>query len=1028
MMNRQAGQAAIRFVSGPLAGRIFPLQQASITIGSDGTNTIVIPNDPQVAAHHARIILQNNSWSIEKHPLASVLFVDQQKTDQTMISNNTLIKLGDATSFLFLVQGSTGVQEELADPWKQSVPPAKSSSSIPHPSTPTPYPSARDFSGLVNQRPEQTAIAPLSKMGIAALEISSNTYSGKQTYPLDKQVINIGRDASNDIVIDDMCVSKQHAQIVREGNRLIFVHPHPSRPQTANGLLYQGRKIRGDEVFRKQLNQGDIFRIVNENGSFVTLTYNDGSGTQEDEIPPVRPIKLEGNELTIGRLPDNMVVLPHPQVSAHHAKLVREGGAYRILDQHSTNHVYVNAQLVASALLKLGDEIRIGPYRFTYESTQLTQYDESNYIRIDALNLRQYGTNHVTLLNNISLSIPPRKFVAVVGGSGAGKSTLMKALNGLRPAAEGQVLYNGQDYYRNMAAFNTQIGYVPQDDIVHRELTVERALYYAARMRLPKDFTAEQIKQRIDEVLDDVEMTGRRKLLIKSLSGGQRKRVSIALELLANPSLFFLDEPTSGLDPGLDRKMMLLLRKLADKGHTIILVTHATNNINNCDYVCFLAAGGRMVYFGPPDGAKSHFQKVDFAEIYTSLEPTEENPAVPEEAEVKYRSSPAYAEYVGKPLRESQNKTNGSASGATIKELRRTKHSNPLRQFILLCQRQIELLTNNVPNLLILLLQAPLIALLLMVLVRAEIRTGIFDPSNIVQCTTRVLTNPNAPALPQARTETFVGCEQVVNFLKTDPNGIAYAKQRGSATASVDDNVNKALQDYVTPANSGDAQRVIFLVAFFAILFGSINGTREIIKEGAIYERERTVNLGIMPYMFSKIAILGLQALIQAAFILLIANAFEPLHQGVFLPILLEAYITLALASLGGVMLGLLVSAIAPNEDTANSLLPIIIIPQTIFAGSIIPLKDWVTQIASTLFPIRWAMVALGSSLGLHSDKIDQNTLFGNDTAFHGTLFSVFSQADATNRILLSWGALAATTIVMIILIGIFLKRKDIRR
>ncbi len=1021
MMNKQAGQAAIRFVSGPLAGRNFPLQQAIITIGRDGSNTIAIPNDPQVAPHHARVLWQNNSWTIEKHPLASALFVDQQRTDQTMISNNTLVKLGDTTSFLFLVQGSTSVQDEVVDPWRQPTP---------NPPTPPPYQAAsggRDFSGLINQRPEQTAIAPLSKMGIAALEVSSNTYSGKQTYPLDKQVINIGRDASNDIVIDDMCVSKQHAQIVREGNRLIFVHPHPNRPQTANGLLYQGRKIRGDEVFRKPLNQGDIFRIVNENGSFVTLTFNDGTGTQEDVVPPVRPIKLESNELTIGRLPDNTVVLPHPQVSAHHAKLVREGGSYRILDQHSTNHVYVNAQLVATALLKMGDEIRIGPYRFTYESTQLTQYDESNYIRIDALNLRQYGTNHVTLLNNISLSIPPRKFVAVVGGSGAGKSTLMKALNGLRPAAEGQVMYNGQDYYRNMAAFNTQIGYVPQDDIVHRDLTVERALYYAARMRLPKDFTSGQIKQRIDEVLDDVEMTGRRKLLIKSLSGGQRKRVSIALELLANPSLFFLDEPTSGLDPGLDRKMMLLLRKLADKGHTIILVTHATNNINNCDYVCFLAAGGRLVYFGPPDGAKSYFQKVDFAEIYTSLEPTEDSPTIPEEAEVQYRSSPAYTEYIGKPLRESQSKANG-ATGATIKELRRTKNSNPLRQFILLCQRQIELLTNNVPNLLILLLQAPLIALLLMVLVKGEIRSGIFDPNNIVQCTTRVLTNPAAPALPQASAQTFVDCQQVVNFLQTDPKGIDYAKQRGDPNASVDANVKKALQDYVTPANSGDAQRVIFLVAFFAILFGSINGTREIIKEGAIYERERTVNLGIIPYMFSKIAILGLQALIQAAFILLIANAFEPLHQGVFLPILLEAYITLALSSLGGVMLGLLVSAIAPNEDTANSLLPIIIIPQTIFAGSIIPLKDWVTQVASTIFPIRWAMVALGSSLGLHSDKIDQNTLFGNDTAFHGTLFSVFSKADATNRILLSWGALAATTVVMIILIGIFLKRKDIRR
>src|SRR6266567_2740437 len=275
-------------------------------------------------------------------------------------------------------------------------------------------------------------------------------------------------------------------------------------------------------------------------------------------------IKMTGTELTIGRKPDNTLVLSHPQVSAHHARLVREGGTYRILDLNSTNHVYVNAQLTANWLLKLGDEIRIGPYRLVYEGNQLAQYDESNFIRIDAHNLRKYGNNNVVLLNNISVAIPPRTFVALVGGSGAGKSTLMDALNGLRPAQEGKVLYNGQDYYRNLAAYSTQIGYVPQDDIVHRDLTVERALYYAAKLRLPRDFTNEQIEQRIKEVLEDVEMTGKRHLMIKKLSGGQRKRVSIALELLANPSVFFLDEPTSGLDPGLDRKMMYLLRKLAD--------------------------------------------------------------------------------------------------------------------------------------------------------------------------------------------------------------------------------------------------------------------------------------------------------------------------------------------------------------------------------------------------------------------------------------------------------------------------------
>ncbi len=175
------------------------------------------------------------------------------------------------------------------------------------------------------------------------------------------------------------------------------------------------------------------------------------------------------------------------------------------------------------------------------------------------------------LLNDISLAIPPRKFVAIVGGSGAGKSTLMNALTGQQPAQEGTVYYNGQDYYRALAAFNTQLGIVPQDDILHRDLSVEQALYYAAKLRLPEDFTPAQINQRINEVLEDVEMKHRRKLLVSKLSGGQRKRISIALELLANPSVFFLDEPTSGLDPGLDRKMMFLLRTFADTTRDIPL-------------------------------------------------------------------------------------------------------------------------------------------------------------------------------------------------------------------------------------------------------------------------------------------------------------------------------------------------------------------------------------------------------------------------------------------------------------------------
>jgi len=211
------------------------------------------------------------------------------------------------------------------------------------------------------------------------------------------------------------------------------------------------------------------------------------------------------------------------------------------------------------------------------------------------------------------------------------------------------------------------------------------------------------------------------------------------------------------------------------------------------------------------------------------------------------------------------------------------------------------------------------------------------------------------------------------------------------------------------------------------VLFGCINGLREIVKEAAIYQRERTVNLGIIPYMCSKIVVLGLIALLQSASILFITDAFEPFQQHVFLPALLEIYITLALVAVAGVMMGLTISAFAPNDDSANSLLPIIIIPQVIFAGSIIPLKDWLTWIVSAIFPTRWAMAALGSTIGLHSDKIDGGKLFGNDYVYHSTLFSIYSQADATQRILLAWVALGAIIVVLTCLVGFFLKRKDVR-
>ena len=1021
-VNKSPGSGSIRFLTGPLAGSTLQINKPLTTIGREPTNDIVI-SDPSVSRQHARLVNNGGQWSIEKLAPQNVVTVNQHNVQQAVISDRDTIGLGTGTTFLFLISSPqySGGQRKAEPIMAQPTPPQQ-------------IPPAPPFSGqqpqvqqsfsepFMSQLSAETQRAPVdvylpgstadshSAPGIPSLEISSNVHADQQLVPLTKQVINIGRDPSNDIVINELVVSAFHAQIIREGAQLVFIHPHPTRGKTLNGLLYQGRHIRGDESFRKPLTRGDIFRIGDEHGTLVTLTYNDGSGAAQDIVPEVRPIPLGAPVITIGRSPENMVVLSHPQVSGRHARLEQVQGGYRIIDVGSTNHSYVNGQRVTNQLLRPGDEIRIGPYKFTYTGTQLTQQDESKGIRIDALHLQKVGSKHTILINDISVAVPQRKFVALVGGSGAGKSTLMDALNGLRPAQKGLVMYNGQDYYRHLAAFSTQLGYVPQDDIIHRDLTVERALYYTARMRLPEDFTQAQIKQRIDEVLEDVEMKHRRSLLVSKLSGGQRKRVSIALELLANPSVFFLDEPTSGLDPGLDRKMMFLLRRLADKGHTIVLVTHATNNINACDYICFLAQGGRLAYFGPPNDAKAYFGKTDFAEIYSALEPTEENPNIPEVAENRYIASPDYQKYVVGPLNQGPaGHTNTSQQTAAVKP---PKRGNPWKQFSLLSRRYLELLKNDRGNLLILLLQAPIIALIL-VLMLSSGGNGTFDPSSVAKCSL----NPPGTGLhiPQTAPHSS-NCQNVVNFLSNTAEGQAYVASHGG-------NVIGATQDFILPESGFDAQKYLFIMAFAAMMFGCINGAREIVKEAPIYRRERTVNLGIAPYMFSKIVVLGVLCLLQSAILVLTVNWIAPIQQGIFLPAPLEIYITLALTSLAGLMIGLTVSAIAPNNDRAVSFIPIILIPQVIFSGLLFNLNGFPLQAVGALFAVRWGMAASGSIVGLHGDKLGSD-----DFSYKGTLFSTFSQTEALIHLFVCWLAL----VVMILLLGIatayFLKRKDIRK
>jgi len=213
----------------------------------------------------------------------------------------------------------------------------------------------------------------------------------------------------------------------------------------------------------------------------------------------------------------------------------------------------------------------------------------------------------------------------------------------------GTVAFEGHDIHAEYASLRSRIGMVPQDDVVHGQLTVEQALMFAAELRLPPDTTKEDRARVVAQVLEELEMTQHRKTRVDKLSGGQRKRVSIALELLANPSVFFLDEPTSGLDPGYEKRVMGLLRTLASQGRTILLVTHATQNIELCDHVAFMANGGHLAFFGPPRAALTYFECTDYPGIYLRLQEGEDASGLA----ARYQQHDACRQYVRARLPES---------------------------------------------------------------------------------------------------------------------------------------------------------------------------------------------------------------------------------------------------------------------------------------------------------------------------------------------------------------------------------------
>jgi ABC-type multidrug transport system ATPase subunit/pSer/pThr/pTyr-binding forkhead associated (FHA) protein len=452
--------------------------------------------------------------------------------------------------------------------------------------------------------------------------------------------------------------------------------------------------------------------------------YQQGSVQQiSTSTPPINSHKSAGTMVLraaqipvvrLGRAPDNNFILDAPSVSRYHAMLSYEDGAQPVItDLGSTNGTFINGEpLTEPRQLTPHDLIFLGGFLLHVDGRTIKQHDLSAS-SVTARNLTK-EIDGKTILKDVTLAISPREFVGLMGPSGCGKSTLMDALNGLRPATTGQVFVNDLDLYRNFNALRRSIGYVPQRDVLHDALTVERTLYYAARLRLPEGTSANNMQGIVHEVIETVGLTEQRSTAFRLLSGGQQKRLSLGFELITKPSFLFLDEPTSPLDPESTENMMLLFRRLADEGRIVVMVTHKFEKFHEMHHIAMLTRGGRLAYFGPPRAALEYFGCKEPGDIYRYIGSRD-----PDELGHRFQNSPEYDRYVRARIAETEHLSRTTGALALTPTI---KQEGPERRFgfgqwLTLTQRFLEIKLKDKRNTLLLLAQAPIVALILGIIV-----------------------------------------------------------------------------------------------------------------------------------------------------------------------------------------------------------------------------------------------------------------------------------------------------------------------
>ncbi len=782
------------------------------------------------------------------------------------------------------------------------------------------------------------------------LEIVTRT--GTREVPLTGDRITLGRESDNAIQLDADVVSRHHLVLRRSGGTYIA-----EDLGTTNGIRYQGERVQSHT-----LADGDVLDIAGEVSLRFAVAPSPAGAVEEQQEAQIDPNRT----ITIGRGEGCDLRLTHPTVSMLHARVTPMPGGRRVVeDLGSTNGTYVNGIRLARGeqrVLAPADVIQVGPIRLHLSDAGVRREDHSSHIRLTAVRLNQWVSKSLNLLQDISVVVEPQEFVAVVGVSGSGKSTLLGALSGLRPASDGDVLLNDTSLYDHFDAFRTTLGYVPQDDILHRELPVSRALGYAAELRLPDDASEQERHSRVESVINTLGLQERRDTAVGRLSGGQRKRVSIGAEMLTQPGLFFLDEATSGLDPGTESQLMRLLRKLADDGNTVLLITHATKNVMLCDQVLFLAKGGNLAYYGPPEQALGYFEVEDFDGIYEKLEAEKS----PDEWAAKYRASSQYQEFVADRLAAQGAFTPGAAPApARHAAPPAGRTSSAWHQFRVLSLRYLDLIRRDKVNFALLFLLAPALSLV---------------------------------------------------------DLIAWPR------------------DVLSPVTGqgGKAMTMLFLAALIPFLVGSLSSVREIVKESAIYSRERAVSLKVWPYLGSKIAIGSLFAFYHAGVLLgvkILLIDFPAATTADYAAM----YVTMVLAVISGVMWALLISTLTRREEQAMMLIIGIIVMQLVFSGGLMPVSGLgpVGAVFAALDSTGWVFQAMTASAGLSmagcSGDFAACTIPGvQGLATPAERAITFKSVDEAfgdvfdANIMVCWGALVLLIVGMAFILYFLQKRKDI--